>query len=81
MPPPHEHHVPLPPRELLRLARLTSELGDDLKRLAATSVSDARAGGASWVEVGEAFGVTRQSAHQKFRTPSNPAEPEPVSQR
>ncbi len=81
MPPPHEHHVPLPPRELLRLARLSSELGDDLKRLAATYVSGARAGGASWADVGEAFGVTRQSAHQRFGPRALQREPEPVSQR
>ncbi len=62
---------PLPPRKLLRLARLSDEFGDDLKRLAVIYVSDARSAGASWADVGEAFDVTRQAAHQRFKTAGN----------
>lgn len=75
MPALHRSHHPLPPRELLRLACLADELGDDLKSLAVAYVSDARSAGASWADVGEAFGVTRQAAHQRFRTPTNPPAP------
>lgn len=48
------------------LARLADELGDGLKQLAARYVADARAGGATWSEIGRSFGVTAQSAHQRF---------------
>jgi len=58
--------APLPPAEIALLARLADELGNGLKRLAADFVADARAGGATWKEVGRAFGVTAQSAHQRF---------------
>lgn len=71
MPALHRSHDRLPPRELLRLARLSDEFGADLKRLAVIYVSDARSAGASWADVGEAFGVTRQAAHQRFKTAGN----------
>jgi hypothetical protein len=57
MPPAHRHEDPLSRRELFRLERLTNELVDALRRLAATYGSDTRADGASWTDVGEAFGV------------------------
>ncbi len=30
------------------------------------AVAAARAGGASWVEIGQALGITKQSAHERF---------------
>lgn len=62
--------APLPPAELALLARLADELGNGLKRFAADYVTDARAGGATWREIGRAFGVTPQTAHQRFAPPS-----------
>ena len=58
--------APLPPAELALLARLADELGNGLKRIAVDYVADARAGGATWREIGRAFGVTPQTAHQRF---------------
>lgn len=58
--------APLPPAELALLARLADELGNGLKRIAAEYVADARAAGATWREIGRAFGVTAQTAHQRF---------------
>ena len=58
--------APLPPAELALLARLADELGNGLKRIATGYVADARAGGATWREIGRAFGVAPQTAHQRF---------------
>jgi len=58
--------APLPPAELALLARLADELGNGLKRIAADYVAHARAGGATWREIGRAFGVAPQTAHQRF---------------
>ena len=63
--------APLPPAEVALLARLADELGNGLKRIAADYVADARAGGATWREIGRAFGVTPQSAHQRFAPKSS----------
>lgn len=60
--------APLPTAEMRLLARLADELGDGLKQLAAHYVAEARAGGATWNEIGRSFGVTAQSAHQRFGT-------------
>ena len=62
---PHPH-APLPPAELALLARLADALGNGLKRVGADYVADAKAGGATWREIGRAFGVTPQTAHQRF---------------
>lgn len=57
---------PLPASQLTLLARLVDELGNDLKRLAADYVHKARDEGVTWAELGDAFGVTRSSVHQRF---------------
>jgi hypothetical protein len=49
--------------ETLTELAFTARVVEDLTRLA---VADARAGGASWADVGQALGITRQSAHERF---------------
>jgi hypothetical protein len=56
----------LAPRPL-DLAVLALELGQALEAVAAEHVSRARDGGVTWEQVGEAFGITMQSAHSRFR--------------
>ncbi len=38
--------------------------------LVTAAVTEARAAGRSWAEIGAALGVTKQSAHERFRTPT-----------
>lgn len=52
--------------QLLRRARQADERAQELKRQAAEYVALARDAGANWADVGAAFGITRQSAHQRF---------------
>jgi len=52
----------------LDLGKLASELSDAFHRLAAEHVQAANAAGASWACIGEAFDVTAQSAHERFRS-------------
>ncbi len=51
---------------LLRLARGADDEAHTLKLRAAGYVVAAVALGATWAEVGTAFGVTRQAAHERF---------------
>lgn len=67
--------APLPTAEMRLLARLADELGNGLKQVAARYVDEARAGGATWNEIGRSFGVTAQSAHQRFGKTSAPTKP------
>lgn len=50
----------------LALARLAEDLARQLKLLPADYVVAAKDAGASWQDVGDAFDITRQSAHQRF---------------
>lgn len=60
----------LAPRHL-DLAVLAVELGQAMEAIAAEHVTKAReSDDVTWEQVGEAFGVTMQSAHARFRTPS-----------
>ena len=44
-------------------------ISEDAERLARTEVSAARQNdGASWADVGEALGVSRQTAHERYRS-------------
>ncbi|MGH3848193.1 MAG: hypothetical protein ACRDRT_00510 [Pseudonocardiaceae bacterium] len=53
----------------LRRAVLADRIAVAAERLARAEVIAARdKGGPSWQEVGDAFGVSRQSAHERFRT-------------
>lgn len=59
------------PHEILtEIATLSHEHAEVGRRLAET-VARARAGGASWAEVGSAAGMTRQSAHERWRSVSS----------
>ena len=48
----------------LALARVISAAAADLEH---ALVSEARADGATWTQIGEAFGMTKQAAQQRFR--------------
>ena len=55
------------PLEALReLTRTEAELGELRRRF----VTDARAAGASWDQIGESLGMTRQSAWEYFARPA-----------
>jgi hypothetical protein len=51
---------------LLRLARRADDQAGVLKQRAAAYVTAARLCGATWSDVGAAFDVTRQAAHERF---------------
>ena len=42
-------------------------VADAAERLARVEVDAARRGGATWQDVGDAFGTNRQAAHERFR--------------
>jgi hypothetical protein len=50
----------------LALARRIREAADSLE---ASEVASARDAGATWVDIGAAFGLTKQGAQQRFRPP------------
>lgn len=52
----------------LERAVAASRLADLATRISRASVMSARRVGATWSEVGEAFGITTQSAHERFRS-------------
>ncbi|SER80720.1 hypothetical protein [Actinokineospora terrae] len=47
--------------------KLLTEIESWHRPLTQRAVAAARTGGASWNEVGQALGVTRQAAHERFR--------------
>lgn len=51
---------------LLAIARELDELVRDLKTVLARLVVEAHERGATWDEIGVAFGVTRQAVHERF---------------
>jgi hypothetical protein len=51
---------------LLRLAIETDAGAADLRGQTAAYVNEAHSCGASWADVGTAFGITRQAAHERF---------------
>lgn len=55
----------LPGAELLELIDLSAELSRAERRVV-QAVAGARAAGASWSQVGDALGVSRQAAQQRF---------------
>ncbi|WP_406673160.1 hypothetical protein WBK31_23825 [Nonomuraea sp. N2-4H] len=62
-------------QEIVRLAgerplaalTLLSQVESWQRTLLDQAVTAARAGGASWAEVGEAMGISKQAAHERFR--------------
>lgn len=52
----------------LEMAVLAESISRQLHHLAGLLVARARADGATWAEVGAAFGVTRQAALRRWRT-------------
>lgn len=52
----------------LEMAVLADSISHQLHGLAGLLVARARADGASWTEVGAAFGVTRQAALRRWRS-------------
>lgn len=52
----------------LDMAVLADSISQQLRGLAGLLVSRARADGATWGEVGAAFGVTRQAALRRWRS-------------
>ncbi|MEP6843086.1 MAG: DUF3887 domain-containing protein [Pseudolysinimonas sp.] len=63
------------------LERLKSsiEVADYATTLIAAAVDGARAAGCTWQEIGEAFGITRQAAFQRFGKPIDPRTGEVMS--
>ena len=60
-----------PPPQRRRASRSTSSrtspsLEDFVDDFAQARIADARAAGASWAEISERLGVTRQAAHKRF---------------
>jgi hypothetical protein len=51
------------PLDLVADVPIVEEFVDDL---AQARIADARASGASWAEISERLGVTRQAAHKRF---------------
>ena len=54
------------PRDPLSALRVLTESEHELDRIRRTQVIAARAAGASWQQIGDALGVTRQSASESF---------------
>ena len=54
------------PQDPLSALRVLTESEHELDRIRRTQVIAARAGGASWQQIGDALGVTRQSAWESF---------------
>lgn len=52
--------------EPLELVRDVPVLEDFVEDLAQARIADARAAGASWAEISERLGVSRQAAHKRF---------------
>jgi len=54
------------PRDPLAALRVLTDSEQELDRIRRTQVVAARAAGASWQQIGDALGVTRQSAWETF---------------
>jgi hypothetical protein len=54
------------PHDLLAVATQLDDTIDELRRVVASLVVEAHERGSTWAEVGQAFGVTAQAAHERF---------------
>ncbi len=61
------------PRDPLSALRVLTESEHELDRIRRMQVIAARAAGASWQQIGDALGVTRQSAWESFTTETRAA--------
>lgn len=60
-------HLANPEDGHLERAVLAMRLASAAEQLARAEVDRARAAGATWQDVGDAFGTNRQAAHERFR--------------
>ena len=73
------------PRPVTKAMSALGDIDNPLSRLAAVrsarqalealehdTVTRARAGGATWSEIGNVYGVSKQAAQQRFRRPADP---------
>lgn len=60
------------PMSRLDAARILREAAEELE---AAQVEAARKSGATWNEIGDCYGLTKQGAQQRFRPPRRKAEP------
>ena len=60
------------PMNRLDAARRLREAAEELE---AAQVEAARKAGATWIEIGACYGLTKQGAQQRFRAARNQAEP------
>lgn len=56
--------------ELAQLATLVDELDQAMR----TAITGQRASGRSWTDIGRALGITKQTAHERYRTAALAAE-------
>lgn len=61
------------PQDPLSALRVLTEREHELERIRREQVVAARAAGASWQQIGDALGVTRQSAWESFTTETRAA--------
>ncbi|MEW9556019.1 hypothetical protein [Nonomuraea sp. NPDC050783] len=64
----HEQLVGLAADRPLAALTLLAQMETWQRALLDRAVSAARASGASWTEIGDAMGITKQAAHERFRT-------------
>ena len=60
------------PMDRLEAARRLREAAEELE---AAQVEAARKAGATWIEIGACYGLTKQGAQQRFRAARNQAKP------
>jgi hypothetical protein len=64
------------PMGRLEAARRLREAAEELE---AAQVEAARKAGATWIEIGACYGLTKQGAQQRFRAARNQAKAEPTA--
>lgn len=67
------------PTDRLRLVLGAAEIRERAERVVIAAVQHARAEGTSWQTIGDALGVTRQAAFQRYGKPTDPRTGEPMN--